>query len=348
VEKIHFSGAFYGACIFLGSIIGAGFATGQEVYRFFAFYGPDGLFGVALCGILFFFICKNTFELSIKIQAPSFFYFLFEAFGPSAAQFYHVIATSFLFTVFGVMGGGMAALGKELFSLPHWVGFSVYLLIMLFVLSGSERYLAILSAILCPIMVIGVSFLCLYVLISKDISVFSVLGVRPFGAAPAMSALLYCGYNSLFCIPILSTLYRVVPNQNTSRFCAFLCAGVFCLCLFLITLALGGFYGEIKSLELPLLYIATLAGSKVKLVYFIVLSSAIITTGAGSGFVLKKSIGPHKWASFVLCSASVIFGLFDFSFLVKNFYGFFGFFGIVLFFLVIFENRRPRLESLDK
>ncbi len=57
------------------------------------------------------------------------------------------------------MGSGMAALGEELFSLPHWFGFFMYLFIMLFLLSGSERYLAVLSAVLCPVMVIGISFL---------------------------------------------------------------------------------------------------------------------------------------------------------------------------------------------
>ncbi len=206
---------------------------------------------MVLCGVLFFFICKNTLELGALLKAPSFLLFLYDGFGASIAQFYHIIATSFLFAVFGVMGSGMAALGEELFTLPHWFGFFLYLLIMLLVLSGTERYLAVLSAALCPIMVAGISFLCLYVLISKDISTFSLIGARPFGAAPVMSALLYCGYNSLFCIPILTTLYGIVPNKKTARFCAFLCAGVFGFCLFLLTLALGGFYGEIKSLEFP-------------------------------------------------------------------------------------------------
>lgn len=342
MEKIHLSGGFYGACIFLGAIIGAGFATGQEAYRFFAFYGSGGLSGVVLCGILFFFICKSTLELGATLRAPSFFIFLSDGIGPTAAWFYNIIATSFLFVVFGVMASGMAAMGEELFSLPHWIGFFSYLFLMVFILSGSERNLAILSAVLSPIMVVGISFLCLYVLISKDLSVFSVIGMRPFGAAPTMSALLYCGYNALFCIPILATLHQVVTNQKTARFCALLCAGVFTVCLCLLTLALGGFYGEIKSLELPLLYIATLAGSQVRTLYFVVLCCAIITTGAGSGFVLQKNMGGEKWSSFVLCSSSLVFYFFDFSYLVENLYGFFGFFGILLFLLVIFENRRRK------
>jgi uncharacterized membrane protein YkvI len=60
MEKIHFSGGFYGACIFLASIIGAGFATGQEVYRFFAFYGPTACW--AWCCAAYY------FSLSAKIR----------------------------------------------------------------------------------------------------------------------------------------------------------------------------------------------------------------------------------------------------------------------------------------
>ena len=340
MDKINYAGGLYTACIFLGTVIGAGFATGQEAYQFFASFGTAGLFGVVFCGILFYFICKNTLHLGARVRASSFLCFLLPGPGPAIAHFFHMITTSFLFVVFGVMGSALATLGTELFHSPPYAGFLLYLFIMAFLLSGSERYLSILSVILCPIMIFCILFLCLYVLIGSDLSVFSSLRLNEISSAPFLSALLYCGYNALSAIPILSTLHTLVPNKKTARFSALLCAGVFGMCLFLLTLALSGFYGEIKSLELPLLYVATLGGDVVRAVYFIILLCAILTTGAGCGFVLRKSMGERRGATFIICSSSFVFCLFNFSFLVSKLYAFFGFFGIVLIALIILENRR--------
>ena len=38
--------------VIIGTIIGAGFASGQEIYTFFYLYGINGIFGLMLCSIL--------------------------------------------------------------------------------------------------------------------------------------------------------------------------------------------------------------------------------------------------------------------------------------------------------
>ena len=38
--------------VIIGAFIGAGFASGQEIYLFFYKYGINGLFGLALCSIM--------------------------------------------------------------------------------------------------------------------------------------------------------------------------------------------------------------------------------------------------------------------------------------------------------
>ena len=40
-------------CI-VGTIIGAGFASGQEIMSFFVKYGINGAWGMIVCGVLFF------------------------------------------------------------------------------------------------------------------------------------------------------------------------------------------------------------------------------------------------------------------------------------------------------
>lgn len=41
------------AAIFVGTVIGAGFASGREIIEFFGVYGTKGLWGIYIVGILF-------------------------------------------------------------------------------------------------------------------------------------------------------------------------------------------------------------------------------------------------------------------------------------------------------
>ena len=38
--------------VIIGALIGAGFASGQEIYLFFYRYGLSGILGIILCSIL--------------------------------------------------------------------------------------------------------------------------------------------------------------------------------------------------------------------------------------------------------------------------------------------------------
>lgn len=41
------------ASIYVGTVIGAGFASGREIIEFFGVYGIKGIWGMAISGILF-------------------------------------------------------------------------------------------------------------------------------------------------------------------------------------------------------------------------------------------------------------------------------------------------------
>ncbi|MCT2534954.1 hypothetical protein NC661_17530 [Aquibacillus koreensis] len=43
------------AAAYIGTIVGAGFATGQEVFQFFTSYGIQGIWGIILSAGLFYF-----------------------------------------------------------------------------------------------------------------------------------------------------------------------------------------------------------------------------------------------------------------------------------------------------
>ena len=52
--------------VVIGTMIGAGFASGQEMYLFFFSHGINGLIGIFISGILLGFITYKTFKIIDK------------------------------------------------------------------------------------------------------------------------------------------------------------------------------------------------------------------------------------------------------------------------------------------
>ena len=60
------------AFVIIGTIIGAGFASGQEIYTFFNKYGASGFIGVFISVILIGYIIYKTFKIIIENNINSY------------------------------------------------------------------------------------------------------------------------------------------------------------------------------------------------------------------------------------------------------------------------------------
>src|SRR5690625_428492 len=60
------------AATYIGTIVGAGFATGKEIIVFFSIYGNAGTSGIVICGFLFIVVGTKMMIISSRIQAYSY------------------------------------------------------------------------------------------------------------------------------------------------------------------------------------------------------------------------------------------------------------------------------------
>lgn len=317
--------------MFLGAVLGAGFATGQEVLQYFARFGPSGLLGVTCVILLLWLLCRGVLSLSRNRAYPDLYAFLQTCCGPRLGALLHGIFVAFLFVVFGVMGSSLGALSQEAWGWqPVW-GFALYVVGMMALLLRGERGVTALFSVLTPMMAVGIVLLCLYALLTRDVAVFAgPAGLAQETGGALASAVLYFGYNSIIGVSVLCTLAAQRGNPRWTARVALLSAGGFGLCLLVLYGALWAFYGQVAGLEIPVLYLASLGGERMVRLYTVVALCAILTTGAGCGYVLDRSMGRSRLGLFVLCSGSVVFGACDFSFLVRYLYGLFGVLGLLL------------------
>ena len=123
--------------IFFGTVIGAGFASGREIYVYFARFGIYGLVMSILVGLYFFYLGYIFLQLGSKTKANTISDFLKAIFGKFDKIAEIIIIFSYII-VLSAMFAGFDSLQKILFSNQKLFPF-----------------IAIISAVLCSFVVLG-------------------------------------------------------------------------------------------------------------------------------------------------------------------------------------------------
>ncbi|MEC1915443.1 hypothetical protein P9E35_20805, partial [Bacillus spizizenii] len=107
--------------LILGSLIGAGYASGQEIWQFF---GVESGLAIVLFTIMFIFSSYIVMKISFKVQSTHFLPVLEHLMGPWLAKIYDVLIVFYLFSTTMVMiaGGGVTL---QMYKLPFWWGIAL-------------------------------------------------------------------------------------------------------------------------------------------------------------------------------------------------------------------------------
>lgn len=348
---------FVTANLFLGGMIGAGFATGQEVYHYFSRYGQNGMRGVVLVAVLVMLLCRRVLDISGKCGYDGMPQLLQGVCGKPLGRLCHKVFVVFLFAVFGIMGSSMGALLHQLWGISTWLGFGLYVCLMWALLAKGEEGMEALFSVFTPLMTAGILCLSLYALVARDATVFA-QGIGAKTAEGAMlSALLYFGYNSILAVSLLADRGRLLDSPVLRRRTALLCGGILGVCLMVLCVALAAFRWEIAQLEIPVLYLAQLGGSRMVRLYTLVVFCAIVTTGAGCGYAIiggtkrepMPGLSSQTGRVTLLCVVSCCFAWFDFSFLIDKCYGAFGVVGLGLCLCIMWPKHcKKSIDNLKK
>ena len=125
------------AAAYIGTVVGAGFATGQEVLQFFGFFGKWGIAGAALSALVFMFYGVIILDLGHRLQAKSYLPIIQEFAGKRLSQLIDYIILFFLFGMVVTMNAGSGAIFTEQFHLPAvWATFLMAVLTFTTVILG--------------------------------------------------------------------------------------------------------------------------------------------------------------------------------------------------------------------
>ncbi|HQA59941.1 MAG: hypothetical protein WBJ82_10685 [Tepidanaerobacteraceae bacterium] len=317
--------------IYMGTVIGAGFATGQEIMSFFTVYGKQGLLGIALASALFFLLGYLVLLQSIRKQSQCLRDILLPLAGERLTLAFELMADVFCLAGYCIMLSGCGAVLEESWNLNYTMTIFLLSVFLIWCLSRELSGLAaanklLLSVILALTIVIGSACI-------SDRQGISETSLQGEKGSWLMSSLLYVSYNGTLALVVLSSLGSYTDRVGAALGGAaigalgiMLMAG---LMWFITWVNYPGLYGA----QVPLLQVARPLGNLLFLSSVIVLLAAMITTALGLGFAFARSVSKRFGLSYKRAIYFLLIGIplakYNFAALINTIYPFFGKLGII-------------------
>lgn len=155
---------------FIGIIVGAGFASGQEILQYFTSFGLLGIVGAIVSTALFAYLGMILTRLGSRMRTTSHKEVIYKISGRYLGILVDYII---IFTLFGVGVVMIAGAGSNLnqqFGLPPFVGsLLMVVLVMLTVMLNVNKVVGIIGSIT-PFLILAVVFVSVYSLVTMDSS----------------------------------------------------------------------------------------------------------------------------------------------------------------------------------
>ncbi len=330
-------GMFRIAGAYIGTVVGAGFSSGQEILRFFTAHGAMGLWGIAVATALFFFFGYTALLLGKSLRARSHLEVVRFTNGKILGGAIDIIITVFLFGGFGVMIAGAGAVFREQFgAAPVWGMLVMASLSVLTVMTGTKGVVNAISAVV-PLL-IAMLFLIFVTNVSENPLTWEELEASKSVASATpdwfLSAVNYASYNLVTAIAILAPLGANAKSKKSLLGGALLGAAGLGFGIAAINFCLMTNITDVAALEVPMIAVAASVSAPVRLLFAVVIFAEIYSTAIGDlyGFSQRMSFSLPKTLLITLAAAGAFSaGQLGFSNLVRFLYPAIGY-GALLFF----------------
>lgn len=142
------------ALTYIGAVVGAGFASGQELLKFFVVFGQSGIIGAALSGFFFGFFGLLVIRMAAREKMTGYYDLLRFLFGKRLAVVFDGVTTVLLFLSLAIMLVAGSSLFQQLWGMPLWLGYLCTLALVYFALLADLSGVLWLNTVLLPGLII--------------------------------------------------------------------------------------------------------------------------------------------------------------------------------------------------
>ena len=324
---------------FIGVIVGAGFASGQEVLQYFTSFGLMGIFGAITATVLFSYIGMVLVWLGSHTKTTSHKEVIYRISGRYLGT---VIDYILIFTLFGVGVVMIAGAGSNLnqqFGLPYFVGTTfMTILVILTGLLKVNRIVSIIGSIT-PFLIFFVVFISIYSLLTMDGTLASLNQVAQSTPTTLpnwfISSINYVSFNVAVGASMSIVMGGTEKSPKIAAIGGLVGGLVLGILIILIHLAIFSKIKEVGTLDMPMLGIVSNVSPILGILMSFVIFGMIYNTAIGMFFSFTARFaesGTNKFKLFFIITMIVgyLASYVGFTDLVSYFYPLIGYLGIIL------------------
>lgn len=325
--------------VIIGALIGAGFASGQEIFSFFYIYEKNGIYGILIMSILIgIFIYKS---LKIIYQKQVYNYNDFLNLFIKNTKIRNVIlwiVNVLLLVSFYIMVAGFGAYFEQEIGINRIIGSIVLNLLCVIVFFSNIKGVLKASNLIVPFLIFFIFFIGI-----KNIVQIRTIDFYQMKNNWILSMLIYNSYNFILLMPVLISLKKqITKEKNIKKVSILVTIIILILSINIFFLLLNANIKEIENQEMPIVYIISNYFNKYKKIYAFIVLASIFTTAisVGIGFLQNISKNSNSYPQFVLfmCITSLLMSNIGFSKLLNFIYPVFGYIGILQIVIIFFIN----------
>lgn len=330
--------------VIMGTLIGAGFASGREIYLFFGKFGKLGIIGIIISGILTGIIIYIALKIINKKNINNYNNLLEEI--NIKNKYINLliknIITIFLLISFYIMVAAFSAYINQNYKIPTYISSIIFTILTYIIFIKNIQGMIKINEILVPFLLILILYLGIknipYLFETKNV-LESTINEKGF----FLNSILYTSYNSIMLIPILVTMKKYINNKEQIKKISVISSILIILLSFCIfgLLLRGKYY--IQNVEMPLLNITMQFGKIYLYIYSFIIITSIFTTAISAGYSflenVSKSKKQYKMILIFMSATAVLVSNIGFSKLVEILYPLFGVLGIIQIIFLVKKNK---------
>ncbi|CAH8771185.1 hypothetical protein [Paenibacillus dendritiformis] len=334
------------AATYIGTVVGAGFASGQSIMQFFTVYGAFGGIGICMTTLLFIWLGTKMMVLSRRIQAFSYQEFNTFLFGNVFGKVANALTFLILFGVTAVMLSGTGSIFEEQLGLPYQIGIVISIALSYLVMSRELNGILAVNSLVVPMMLVFIILIAFRAVEMDGIWRMTGSHTQQWDNLKWMlSPFMYTALNLAFAQAVMVPLGREVEDENAIKWGGFLGGVGLGLMLIVSHFAINSRMPEILQFHFPMAEIIRSLGPFVHVLFLLVIYGEIFTTLIGNVFGITRQIQslyniPKSGIVLAVLLACFIISQAGFTSLLTYLYPLFGYLGIILL-IVLAAKRLP-------
>ncbi|GAA0726164.1 transporter [Clostridium malenominatum] len=318
------------AAVFIGTIVGAGLASGQEITQFFSTYGYKSFIGIFICCAIYILSGYVIIDLSINYKLKSYNELIRLVSPGFLGKVTDFITTMFLISGSAIILAGSGALIHQYFGLNKWVGILIMSIAAIVVLLRDTQGLIEINSLIVPsLTIVIITLFLLYVFLYDNTSLTYIKTLSPYKNNWFFSSLLYSSFNVLCASGVMVPLAKEFPKKKimfTGIVLGSLCLTVLTL---IINLLLILNIPYIFQYEIPLLYVSNRFGKTIQFLLLGIIWLEMFSTEVSDIYSVSKTLEqvfkiPYKKGCFLIMAIAIPISQIGFVNLITFLYPAFG------------------------